>query len=103
MTIGKQLLELRTKKKLSQAELAQELGISRVTYANWEIDRRRPELNSLIQLADYYDVSVDYLLERENVVVAASQAGDFLADLNDEARRSVEDFIEFVHQRQKNK
>lgn len=103
MTIGKQLLELRTKKKLSQAELAKELGISRVTYANWEIDRRRPELNSLIQLADYYDVSVDYLLERQNPVVAASQTGDPLADLNDEARRSVEEFIEFYRQRQKNK
>lgn len=101
MTIGERLLELRTKHNLSQAELSQDLGINRMTYGNWEIDRRRPELDSLIQLADYYGVSVDYLLGREGVTAAASRTDNPMADLPTDARKSVEEFIEFVRKRNK--
>ena len=93
------MLELRKKHGLNQAELASELGVDRTTYAHWELDRRRPELNSLIQMADFYDISLDYLVGRKGVTAAASRTDDPMSDLPPEARKSVEDFIEFVRKR----
>lgn len=100
--IASKLRELRKARGLSQQEVSDRLGVPRGTYSIWEIGQRRPGLDSLITIADFYSVSLDYLLDRENVVVAASQAGDPLAVLTDEGRRTVERFIEFVHQQEKN-
>ncbi|WP_172674193.1 helix-turn-helix domain-containing protein [Syntrophomonas palmitatica] len=97
------LSALRKAKGLTQAQLCEELGIKVNAYREWEMGRRRPELESLIMLAEYYGVSMDYLLGLEHVTLAASQAGDPLADLSDEARQSVYEFIEFVRQRDKKK
>ena len=93
------MLELRKKYGLNQAELASQLRVDRTTYAHWELDRRRPELNSLIQMADFYDISLDYLVGRKGVTAAASRTDDPMSDLPPEARKSVEDFIEFVRKR----
>lgn len=103
MDYPQRLAELRKKKGFTQGELCEELGIKVNAYREWEMGRRRPELESLIKLAEYYGVSMDYLLGLEHVTLAASQAGDPLADLSDEARQSVYDFIDFVRQRDQKK
>lgn len=99
LTIGQRLVELRKNRRLSQAAFSDELGLNRATYAQWELDRRRPELDSLIQIADYYGVSVDYVLGREGVTAAASRSDDPLSDLPEDARKSVVEFIDFVRKR----
>jgi len=53
---------LREKRGLSQAEVAKRLGIARTTYSGYEIGTREPDQNTLIKLAKFFDVSVDYLL-----------------------------------------
>lgn len=58
------LVELRKSKKLTQQELADKLNISRATYAQYEIGRRKPDYETLEKLADFYKVSIDYLLGR---------------------------------------
>jgi transcriptional regulator with XRE-family HTH domain len=62
--IGKRLRQLRNEKKISQEELSRLINISRPTYAQYEIDRRVPEYNTLERLADYFNVSLDYLVGR---------------------------------------
>lgn len=66
MELGNKLKKLRLQKKYSQEELAKILGINRGTYAQYEIDRRSPDYETLKKLADFYNVTIDYLLGREN-------------------------------------
>lgn len=102
MTIGSRLLELRKKKVLSQTALSQQLGINRSTYAEWETGRRRPELDSLIKLAGFYGTSTDFLLGIARTAPTAGRIDDMLANLPEEARKSVEEFIEFIQKRYSN-
>jgi transcriptional regulator with XRE-family HTH domain len=60
----KRLKGLREERDLLQKELADKLGISRATVASWEAGHRTPELSAAQRLADFFTVSVDYLLGR---------------------------------------
>ena len=59
------LRELRNKSGLTQNEIANKLGVSGQTILNWENGIYEPKINQLIQLADLFDVTVDYLIERK--------------------------------------
>ena len=50
----------------TQKEIAEYLGISERGYQNYELGTREPNLEILIKLADYFDVSTDYLLGRSD-------------------------------------
>jgi transcriptional regulator with XRE-family HTH domain len=60
--IGKRITALRTAKGLTQQAVATGISISRATYAHYEIDRREPDNKTLIKIANFFDVSTDYLL-----------------------------------------
>ena len=60
--LSKKLRDLRLKRKLSQKELADALGISPSIISGYETDERVPSLERLLALADFYNCSVDYLL-----------------------------------------
>lgn len=63
--IGKKLKELRSAEKLTQQDLAEKLGIGRVNYTRYETDAVRPDYETLILLADFYNISLDELFGRE--------------------------------------
>ncbi|MGN0796033.1 MAG: helix-turn-helix domain-containing protein [Christensenellales bacterium] len=63
---AQRLLELRNERHVSQATLAKAIGVSDSIICYWETDRSEPTGINLVKLADYFDVSVDYLLGREN-------------------------------------
>ena len=56
------LCELRTKKGYSMRQTAKMLGLPYTTYVNYEKGDREPNSEMLIILADFFDVSVDYLI-----------------------------------------
>ena len=58
------LKKLREEKKISQAKIASDLNFNKMTYCNWENEKRQPTIQNLCQLADYYNVSLDYLVGR---------------------------------------
>jgi methanogenic corrinoid protein MtbC1 len=58
------LRELRTSKKLRQRDLAARLGVAQTTVANYEQGSRFPGEKTLESIADFFDVSLDYLLGR---------------------------------------
>jgi len=64
MEIGKRLIYLRKERQLSQEELARQLNLSRGAIAMWETDKRKPDLDMLIHLADFFNVSIDYIMCR---------------------------------------
>ncbi len=61
---AKRLTELRTEKKISQAQLAKMIGSSCSVVCYWETNRSEPTAPYLVKLADVFGVTVDYLLGR---------------------------------------
>lgn len=58
------LKQLRAEKDISQSALANIMGVSQQAIAKWETDKATPDPDALSKLADYFSVSVDYLLGR---------------------------------------
>ena len=61
---AQRLLEHRKEKNMSQAELAKKIGVSCTIICYWETDKSEPTAPNLLKLAEFFDVSVDYLLGR---------------------------------------
>ena len=59
---GKKLKELRLDKALSQRGLGNELGFCNQTISVWESGAREPDLDSLLKISNFFDVSIDSLL-----------------------------------------
>ncbi len=59
------LKELRIKNKLTQNELGKIIGVSGQTILNWENDIFEPSIVNLIKLANFFNVSIDYLVDRK--------------------------------------
>lgn len=58
------LKELRTSRKISQLKLALDLGMNQNSISRYENGIRQADYETLIKFADYFNVSLDYLLER---------------------------------------
>ena len=58
------LKQMRKEKGISQLKLAIELNTNQNTISRYETGEREPGINELIRIADYFNVSIDYLLER---------------------------------------
>ena len=61
---SQRLLELRKEKGISQATLAKQLEVSFAVICYWETNKSEPTAPNLVKIADYFNVSVDYLLGR---------------------------------------
>ena len=66
MKLAERLKELRKERGVRQEQVAVAVDISMSAYCNYEQGKREPTASVLIRMADYYDVSVDYLLGRSD-------------------------------------
>ncbi|HEY0826868.1 MAG TPA: helix-turn-helix transcriptional regulator [Bacilli bacterium] len=66
MNRGNRIAALRDKQKLTQEQLSVSLGISRAALSHYEKNRREPDYETLIKIANYFKVSMDYLVGRTN-------------------------------------
>lgn len=57
--------ELRESRKIKQKEMAEILQVPNNTYNQWENEKRQPDHDMLVRIAEYFGVTVDYLLGRE--------------------------------------
>lgn len=98
--LSKRLKELRMNNSLKQSDLAKLLSISTSRYGQYETGRRSPDYKLLIQIANFYNVSIDYLLGRTNVIKPENiDENDLLAKLNtadSETKASVEQFLNYL-------
>jgi len=60
----RRLKELREKRGISQLKLAMDLGLTQNSVSRYESGLREADYKTLVALADYFNVSIDYLLER---------------------------------------
>jgi len=58
------LKQLRSSKNVSQREVSSSIGVTERNYQNYESGNRKPNYDNLIAIADYYNVSIDYLTGR---------------------------------------
>lgn len=66
MKIAERLKELRQENGLSQSALAHKIGVSQKAIDYWERCVNEPKATYIVKLADFFDVSADYILGREN-------------------------------------
>ena len=62
-TFGKHLKELRLEKNLSQRKLGEIFNVCNQTISFWEMGSREPDLDTLLEIAHFFDVPLEYLLE----------------------------------------
>ena len=60
--IGERLKELRAEKGIGQKKLAKDLSLSNSSISYWETGKQEPSASALLKLAQYFNVSVDYIL-----------------------------------------
>ncbi len=63
-SFGELLSELRKDRYMTQSDLAKQLHVSVSTISNYEKDVHLPDVDKLVSLADFFDVTMDYLLSR---------------------------------------
>lgn len=110
--LGDRIKHLREQASLSQKRLAESLGISNVQLSRYETGDRKPDPDTIRQIADYFDVSVDYLLGRD------TPSSSRLTNLEDpeltilfrnlqsaspEIREETRKFLEFLMEKEKDR
>lgn len=71
MEFGKLLKQERKKMNLTQADLAEQLNVSRSAISNWEIGRNYPGIQTIIDISNVLGVSLDYLLNEDQKIMEA--------------------------------
>lgn len=66
MLFSERLVLLRKSRSLTQKQLASEMQLSELAIQHYEAQRRKPAFDVLIALADFFDVSLDYLVGRSD-------------------------------------
>jgi Predicted transcriptional regulators len=119
MSLPEMISELRKDKGILQKELAQLLGVSIGTISNYETGVHNPEIETLIKLADYFNVSVDYMLGRikfkpdlktlnspvssgNKQIIVNELLNDILA-LNNENKKALIEYLELLKIKEKHK
>ena len=77
MDLGKKIMTMRNEKNLSQEQLAEKLNVTRQTISNWENGKFYPDIDSLVNLSKFFNVSIDVLLSYDDKVL------DYLKDSTD--------------------
>ena len=66
MSFSDRIVQLKNERKLLQKDIASSIGLSLRAYQYYEKGQKEPTLSVLLRLADYFDVSLDYLVGRSD-------------------------------------
>lgn len=75
MNMADRIQYLRKSKGISQEELADKVGVSRQAVSKWESEQSMPDLDKIIIMSDYFDVTTDYILKGVEIVENKEQKG----------------------------
>lgn len=97
MSLGQRLKELRKIQNLSRRCLASAVGLSYWALSKYENDEREPDYQTLISLADYFQVPMDYLLERKLL-----PESDYIVDLSGLPGAIREEILNYIEYKKAN-
>lgn len=95
----KRIRALRERRGISQSRAAKQMGIVRTTYSNYEAGNREPDLETIKKIAEFFEVSVDYLLERDESFLTDPQKIELynlIDELDDDAKNYVMETIKRI-------
>ena len=94
---GATIKALRESRKLTQAELAEKIGVSSKTVSKWETAKGLPDISLLIELADFYEVDIREILDGENTAsVAENSTKDVATKVADYADATNSKLLRFI-------
>ena len=108
---GDRLKELRISKNLSQEELSNILNVRKSSISNWETGKATPTFDMLTKIAQYFGVTIDYLLNftqndvdnMERLKQALKQAGMWNYAIDDMSREDFEKAMKIIAMLKENK
>lgn len=111
-TFAERLKNERLNKNLNQTQLAESLFLDRTSISKYENGKQIPETPTLEKLAEFFGISIDYLLGKsdlrnydeidDNATIALHSEYDY-DELPDEARKEIENFIKYMKDKYKDK
>lgn len=104
MTFSKKLKQLREERGKTQQDIADILGVGRPTIAGYETKGKQPDYDKLKILANYFDVTIDYLLGRTDIRKPLNSNNSTtetlycfdLKGIPKETIKQIEDYIEYI-------
>lgn len=80
MTFSERIIEIKTSRNILQKDIANAIGITVRNYQRYEKGEQQPTLPVLLKLADFFNVSLDYLVGRSNLsdIVMKDEAGNIV-------------------------
>ena len=88
-TFGKKLHSLMKDNKITQQELAEKLNVRRGSVSNWVTDRRMPDSDTIVDLANIFNVTTDYLLGNDKNIKGDINSKDLIFD-------NAQDALKFI-------
>lgn len=100
-TLGKRLRYLRKENGLTQEQLADIFLLNKSSISRYEKGHQVPEIDTLNQIADFFDVSIDYLLGRTNTkqfenITEVENIFEYPNDLSSDEIKEINDYIKFI-------
>ncbi len=89
MKFADKLILLRKRNGMSQEELADKLDVSRQSVSKWESEQSMPELSKILQIAQLFDVSTDYLLKEDTDTQSSLPVSQTKTSEDDSATKKV--------------
>ena len=68
MTIGEKISMLRTMGNISQEQLAEKISVSRQAVSRWEMNQATPQIEKIVQLCEFFNITTDELLKEKNTI-----------------------------------
>lgn len=108
--IGKKIKELREIKQITQEELAKYLGVAPQTVYKYEKEINEPDLKTTSKIAEYFNVTTDYLLGRTDIpdmlnepiqIAASMKDGLDISDMDEDEKKFINDFIAMARKKKK--
>ncbi len=90
--LSDRIREIRIAKRISQVDLAKELGVTKQSVSNWENDNIQPSVEMLSRIADVLSVSTDYLLGRDEKRYLD------ISGLSEKAIQSLQELVNIIKQ-----
>lgn len=109
--IGKKIKELREIKQITQEELAKYLGVAPQTVYKYEKEINEPDLKTTSKIAEYFNVTTDYLLGRTDIpdmlnepiqIAASMKDGLDISDMDEDEKKFINDFVKMVRKKNNN-
>jgi transcriptional regulator with XRE-family HTH domain len=94
--LSQKIRQLRQFKGISQVELGNALGVTKQCVSNWENDNIQPSIETLIKLAEYFEVTTDYLLGLQKAELL--DVSGLPAEIVSHLRNFVADYKKIINQ-----